>query len=86
MNDQKQCVVLTVKGWDGSRILGVFAGIDEAKAIKASFINDNPKSDNFQKEEFIFDVVDFGRVSKACEIYMDSGLNKGATTRKHIYE
>ncbi|MBM93962.1 MAG: hypothetical protein CMF51_04355 [Legionellales bacterium] len=84
--NNKQCVVLTVKGWDGSRILGVFSSVEEAKAVKASFLSSNPQSDNFQKEEFILDVVDFGRVSKACEIYMDSGSSERATTRKHIYE
>ena len=85
MND-KQCVVLTIKGWDGSRILGVFSSIEEAKAVKANFLSSNPQSEGFQKEEFILDVVDFGKVSKACEIYMDTGSNEGATTRKHIYE
>ena len=82
-------VVLTVKGWDGSRILGLFSSMEEASKIRDEFMSETKSSTtgSIKDEEFYLDVVQLGEVSKACEIYMGSNdHDSSTTTRKHIYD
>ena len=81
---KNEYVVLTVKGWDGSRILGLFSSIDEANKVRKKFLLDGPDSE-LQKEEFYLDIVKLGGVSTACEIFMNCSSSENLTTRKHIY-
>ena len=76
--------VLTVKGWDGSRILGLFKTVLQATKFRDDFIQECGGSDF--KDEFYIDVLRMGKISNACEIRMraeDTATN--TTTRKHIY-
>ncbi len=82
---KNEYVVLTVKGWDGSRILGLFSSIDEAKKVREEFLLSGGPDSNFQKEEFYLDIVELGNVSTACEIFMNCSTSENVTTRKHIY-
>ncbi len=81
--------VLTVKGWDGSRILGLFSTMDEASKVRDEFRSEvkSNATGSLNNEEFYIDIVQLGEVSKACEIYMGSNdPDTSTTTRKHIYD
>lgn len=82
----KSYVILTIKGWDGSRILGVFDSMEAAKSVKENFLEEKTeqKSDYRQLEEFIFDVVEINKVSKSCQLYASSDSDQ--IIRTHIYD
>lgn len=84
--NNNEFVILTVKGWDGSRILGLFPSMSEANKVKDGFCKNETSPNDLHKEEFIFDIVRLGELSNACEIYMDSETLQNTTTRKHIYQ
>ena len=85
MNGNKYAV-LTVKGWDGSRILGLFTSTEEARKVRDTFLKRSAPLKNELQEEFYIDVVELGKLSSACEIFMNSKeTTANTTTRKHIY-
>tara|TARA_B100001094_G_scaffold331957_1_gene402085 strand:- start:3863 stop:4129 length:267 start_codon:yes stop_codon:yes gene_type:complete len=80
------CVILTIKGWDGSRILGVFDSMEAANAVKINFLKEKniQKNDYRESEEFIFDVVEINKVSKSCTLYASSDSDQ--IIRNHVYD
>ncbi len=85
MSDNEYAV-LTVKGWDGSRILGLFKTVLQATKFRDDFIQESGGLRSDFKDEFYIDVLRMGKISNACEIRMraeDTATN--TTTRKHIY-
>ena len=81
-------VILTVRGWDGSRILGLFSNHDEAMLAKERLMSDNRGNTTIYsgvKEEYIFDLVKLGKSSHGCEIIMNSTNEGGVTFRNHLY-
>ena len=83
-------VILTVRGWDGSRILGLFKNKEEALAAKNEMLNrhtpDTLAVYTTNKEEYIFDTVTLGRSSYGCEILMSSASDCSLLFRKHLYK
>ena len=76
--------ILTVKGWDGSRILGLFSSIEEATKFRDKFNKESTV--NGFSDEFYIDVMKLGAASSACEIMMTpEDVAANTTTRKHIY-
>lgn len=61
---ETNCIILTIRGWDGTRILGVFKDIESAKAaaIQFSKVEVKEKESNFE-EEFFLDVVTVGKIA-----------------------
>lgn len=77
-------VILTVKGWDGSRILGIFSSIEEATRFRDQFTKNNEP--NGFNDEFYIDVMKLGQTSNSCEILMTpEDMAANTITRKHIY-
>ena len=71
-------IVVSHRGWDGSRILGIFHSLDDAKKGVKDFKYD-PK-----KEELIFDIMNIGKISKSA-----SSVQQGKTgiiERTHTYQ
>ena len=85
MSDNEYAI-LTVKGWDGSRILGLFETVRQATQFRDDFIQRSGILKNDFRDEFYIDVLRMGKISNSCEIRMgaeDAATN--TTTRKHIY-
>jgi|TARA_B110000467_G_C18230669_1_gene428528 hypothetical protein len=80
-----EVVILTIKGWDGSRILGVYSCMSEAKACQDSFVKDNSGS-NRPPEEFEFDVINIDHLSIGSTITVSTDNTCNTLTRKHVYE
>jgi hypothetical protein len=81
----QEVVVLTIKGWDGSRILGVYSCIEKAKLCQESFMKDNTNVDYF-KEEFEFDIINIDNLSIGTNTTVSSEHARNTLVRKHIYE
>tara|TARA_A200000159_G_scaffold163460_1_gene189774 strand:- start:9441 stop:9695 length:255 start_codon:yes stop_codon:yes gene_type:complete len=71
-------VVVSHRGWDGSRILGIFNDIDSAKLATKDFIYDP------DREELIFDIMKVGKISKSACHTMQG--RSGIVERKHQYD
>ena len=88
-------VVLTVRGWDGSRILGVFNNKQSARAAALSLVEGKKNSANnrmseLHKEEFFLDVVNLGQISVGSTITASSesdpaNANFEFIVRDHMY-
>jgi len=81
------CVVLTIKGWDGSRILGVFESIDKAKEVQKQFLKPKAAKENkyVPEEEFIFDILEMNKISRSCQIIASSSDSNDQLVRTHTY-
>lgn len=80
-------VVVTIKGWDGSRIIGAFANLDCAKTAIKSYYENTHDTGTF-KEEVIIDFLKLNRISKVMTIQFerDSELPyEDLTLRYHDY-
>lgn len=84
----KTYIVVTIRGWDGNRILGVFSDEKSAIAAKERMIADSGEisTEKSRGEEFIFDVVELDKSSYGCQILMSSSSKEqGHTFRNHLY-
>ena len=80
--DQKNLVVVSHKGWDGSRVIGVFNTVDEALEVLKSFTYDFERG-----EELVIDIVEMGKLSTSCHhIYNKEQSDKSILQRKHSYD
>ena len=70
-------VIASHRGWDGSRILGIFSNMSEARKATKDFIYDD------EKEELIFDIMEVGKLSQSA--YHTQQGNKGIIERNHHY-
>ena len=70
-------VIVSHRGWDGSRILGIFNSLDEAKDVTKDFIYDS------EKDELIFDIMEIGKLSLSAYHKMQD--NNGVIERNHHY-
>ena len=68
-------IVVSHRGWDGTRLLGVFASKEDALNATANF----PLAEN---EELIFDYLTLNKISSSA-ISAHSG--KKLIERKHVY-
>lgn len=74
----REMVVVSHRGWDGSRIIGIFDSLEDARESTKDFIYDT------QREELIFDVMEVGKLSQsACHV--QTGNNMGIIIRQHRY-
>ena len=79
-------VVLTIRGWDGSRILGVYSSMKKAVECQETFVAKN-KSASRPKEEFEFDVMIVDQLSIGSKMtILNTGSHDSALNRNHTYE
>lgn len=86
-------VILSIRGWDGSRILGAYESIQLAESAAITYSIQNPIMNQRVQEEFIFDLVENNKASKCIEInagpenrFIESkDLKVPRVVRKHIY-
>ncbi len=82
---------MSLKGWDGTRILGVFDSMKSAETARDDFLK-NQKRTETQKElyfpeEFFFDVVSINMISEGCSMLSSSSAeNNHTVVRNHIYQ
>jgi hypothetical protein len=74
MEENWDLVVVTIKGWDGSRVLGAFDDLDSAKKNVGSYLTGL----DYRDEEVAFDFVCFNTISSSMrvEFNCDQDLNK----------
>ena len=88
-----QSVVLSIRGWDGSRILGVYSDEGLARSAALQYAAQKSMNTSTVQEEFILDVVEMNNVSKCIEIcaspnadtVANSKISVPVVTRKHMY-
>lgn len=73
-------VIVTIRGWDGHRVVGVFDSIEKAISV----IEDSPPS-KLTEEEFLVDVVKENSVSSSVSIVYNSDVKKNYMIREHCY-
>ena len=73
-------VIVTIRGWDGHRVVGVFDSIEKAISV----IEDSPPS-KLTEEEFLVDVVKENSVSSSVSIVYNSDAKKNYMIREHCY-
>ena len=79
-------VVLTVRSWDGSRLLGAYSSMEKAIECQKTFTNNN-KSDSRHKEEFEFDVMTINQLSVGSKMTISSTTGTGTKmVRNQTYE
>ena len=88
-----QSVVLSIRGWDGTRILGVYSNVGLAKAAASRYAIQKSVNTSKVQEEFILDVVDVNNISQCIEIcaspnpdnVVSGNVSVPVVTRRHIY-
>jgi len=72
-------VVVSVSGWDGSRILGVFKSEKEALELceNAGF--------DTSHETFHLDIVEVNQISTHTELVIDGSKKAGGLVKVHVY-
>lgn len=76
--NNSEAIIVSHMGWDGTRIIGLFADRESAhKAVSGFKLNSD-------RESLIFDVVKIGRLSKSC-VTAQTGKQR-VIERHHIYE
>ena len=89
-------VILSVRGWDGSRLLGVFESKDAAKKAVADHMKERgePTTEflKMHKEEYFLDVVKSGVISVGSTMSVNGESITGENTesydvivRTHLY-
>ncbi len=83
---------MSLKGWDGTRILGVFDSMSSAELARDNFLSSQKKRTEVQEkmyfpEEFFFDVVNVNMISVGSEMMSSGSLENLNNTiiRNHIY-
>ena len=84
----EEFVIVTLRGWDGSRIIGVFSSMEMAMGARENFSKAHPQKGDTLKDEFIFDVVNLNQLSSGLEItaYSPSRNPENVVIRNHRYE
>jgi len=86
---EEMYVIVTIRGWDGNRILGVFSNEEAARAAKDEYhkdINGEKEKQFLQDEEFMFDFVELNRSSCGSSMVVNSSsIDQGCTFRNHLY-
>ena len=87
-----QHVIMSLKGWDGTRILGVFDSMSSAEIARDEFLKTKGPKTKAQEnlyfpEEFFFDVVNVNMISIASEQLASCSRESVDNTiiRNHIY-
>lgn len=79
MNSKKVAVV-SHKGWDGSRVVGVYNDADEALLAIEKFNYDK------EKEEIVIDIMHMCKISTSCgHVYNEEQNKNNILQREHYY-
>tara|TARA_A200000159_G_C7037347_1_gene220577 strand:+ start:264 stop:518 length:255 start_codon:yes stop_codon:yes gene_type:complete len=82
---KQSCVVLSIKGWDGTTILGTYSSISEAKKAGHKYVTSgNNKKDIFD-EEIILDVTTSSMLATSKEINRECEGKITVITKTHRY-
>jgi hypothetical protein len=81
----KSCVVLSIKGWDGTTIMGTYLSVEEAKLAGYSYIMSNGKNTDMFSEEIILDITENSSLAKSKEITTLQEDKITVTTKRHCY-
>lgn len=77
-------VILTVRSWDGSRLLGVYSSMEKAVECQKAFVGN--KSSGRHKEEFEFDVMAINQLSVGSKMIISNSAGGAKMIRNHTYE
>ena len=81
----KDCIVLSIKGWDGTTIMGTYLSVEEAKAAGYSYIMASGKNSDMFSEEIILDITENSSLAKSKEITTSQEDKITITTKRHCY-
>ena len=81
----KSCVVLSIKGWDGTTIMGTYPTVEEAKLAGYSYIMTSDKKSDIFSEEILLDITELNSLATSKEITTVQEEKITITTKKHCY-
>lgn len=81
----KSCVVLSIKGWDGTTIMGTYLSVKEAKLAGYSYITASGKSSDVFSEEIVLDITENCSLAMSKEITTSQENEIIITTKRHCY-
>lgn len=83
MNDN--CIVLSIRGWDGTTILGTYSSVKEAKEAGRSYIISGNKLSDVFAEEIVLDITTPSLVATSKEINTQLENKITVITKTHRY-
>ncbi len=79
------CVVLSIRGWDGTTILGTFSSVSDAKEAGRKYILSGNKKKDIFDEEIVLDITSSSMLATSKEINSERDDKITVITKTHRY-